>query len=437
MRTPLKTSFLAVILMLTAQQSATAAGFAIRTESPSGLATSYGGISAGSDGNDISTQYFNPATLSLAEGTEVYLGNSLIIGNFKPTEATATTAASTPVNGIQDVSGINAPASIPSFYATFEVAPELKAGLSVTVPWGLSTSYDDRWVGRYYAVTSSISSLNINPALAWQATDWLSLGAGVEAQYFRARLTNAVDCGTLLSTTPGTIASDCFADQNADGWGYGYNLGALVDVTETTRVGVGYRSLIRQDLEGQVRYSNVPGPLSGLLSNQNLQSTVKTPALLSAGISQDITPQWNVGFDVQYTFWDGLKELRLNLDGGQTGAETTNYENTWFFGLGTTYAVTEEWALKAGLGFDGSPVTAANRSPRLPDGDRRWVSVGSTYKITNSVDIGANYLHGFVNDSNVDQLATQANNAAAFRGAVSTDYSNRFEVISANVRLKF
>jgi long-chain fatty acid transport protein len=292
-------------------------------------------------------------------------------------------------------------------------------------------------VGRYYAVTSSISSLNINPALAWQATDWLSLGAGVEAQYFRARLTNAVDCGTLLSTTPGTIASDCFADQNADGWGYGYNLGALVDVTETTRVGVGYRSLIRQDLEGQVRYSNVPGPLSGLLSNQNLQSTVKTPALLSAGISQDITPQWNVGFDVQYTFWDGLKELRLNLDGGQTGAETTNYENTWFFGLGTTYAVTEEWALKAGLGFDGSPVTAANRSPRLPDGDRRWVSVGSTYKITNSVDIGANYLHGFVNDSNVDQLATQANNAAAFRGAVSTDYSNRFEVISANVRLKF
>jgi hypothetical protein len=53
------------------------------------------------------------------------------------------------------------------------------------------------------------------------------------------------------------------------------------------------------------------------------------------------------------------------------------------------------------------------------------------------VDIGANYLHGFVNDSNVDQLATQANNAAAFRGAVSTDYSNRFEVISANVRLKF
>jgi long-chain fatty acid transport protein len=219
MHIPFKISFAALALMLVAQQSATAAGFAIRTESLSGLATSYGGITAGSDGGDVSTQYFNPATLSLTEGTQIYAGNSLIIGNFKPSSSTATTAASTPVNGIQDLSGINAPATIPAFYAAIDVAPDLKAGLSVTVPWGLSTTYDDRWVGRYYAVTSEIQSININPALAWQATEWLSLGAGVEAQYFRARLTNAVDCGTLLSTTPGTIASDCFADQNADGWG--------------------------------------------------------------------------------------------------------------------------------------------------------------------------------------------------------------------------
>ena len=47
----------------------------------------------------------------------------------------------------------------------------VRAGLGITAPFGLRTSYPDEWVGRYHAVDSELRTVNINPALAVWATD--------------------------------------------------------------------------------------------------------------------------------------------------------------------------------------------------------------------------------------------------------------------------
>jgi long-chain fatty acid transport protein len=43
--------------------------------------------------------------------------------------------------------------------------------------------YEDDWVGRYYVQEVQLQALGIQPALAYQITDWLSLGVGMVALY--------------------------------------------------------------------------------------------------------------------------------------------------------------------------------------------------------------------------------------------------------------
>ncbi|MGO3408836.1 outer membrane protein transport protein [Marinomonas sp.] len=46
--------------------------------------------------------------------------------------------------------------------------------------------------------------------------------------------------------------------------GYGYSLGVLFKPVKGTRIGVGYRSKVDFDFEGDVKYENVAGVNSGL-----------------------------------------------------------------------------------------------------------------------------------------------------------------------------
>ncbi|HAT3766333.1 TPA: long-chain fatty acid transporter, partial [Morganella morganii] len=64
--------------------------------------------------------------------------------------------------------------------------------------------------------------------------------------------------------------------------------------------------------------------------------------------------------------------------------------------LGTTYYHDDNWTFRGGIAFDDSPVPANNRSISIPDQDRIWFSLGSTYAFNKdaSVDVGVAYMHG-------------------------------------------
>ena len=44
----------------------------------------------------------------------------------------------------------------------------------MNVPFGLETDYSRDWVGRYHAVRSELTTININPAVAWRPLPWLT-----------------------------------------------------------------------------------------------------------------------------------------------------------------------------------------------------------------------------------------------------------------------
>jgi long-chain fatty acid transport protein len=131
---------------------------------------------------------------------------------------------------------------VPNMYLSMPLTPALTFGLGVTVPFGLTTEYDDGWIGRYQALKSSIETININPALAWKVTPQFSVGAGFNYQQIKATLTSNVNySGALLSAaaangiTPGsptfnaiagvTPGLDSKASITGNDWAWGWNVG--------------------------------------------------------------------------------------------------------------------------------------------------------------------------------------------------------------------
>ena len=70
-----------------------------------------------------------------------------------------------------------------------------------------------------------------------------------------------------------------------------------------------------------------------------------------------------------------------------------NYRNTWAYSVGFDYMVTPKWTVRGGVQRDLSPVTAGNRDPRIPDGNRWNFAAGTSYALTPhmTMDLAASY----------------------------------------------
>jgi long-subunit fatty acid transport protein len=117
---------------------------------------------------------------------------------------------------------------VPNAYFAIHLAPDVHLGVGVNAPFGLKTEYDPDWKGRTQAIESEIKTININPSIAWKASESLSLGAGLSLQYAEATLSHFVN-GAGIATVHG------------DDYGWGFNLGLLWQPSAATRVGLAFR----------------------------------------------------------------------------------------------------------------------------------------------------------------------------------------------------
>jgi long-chain fatty acid transport protein len=177
-----------------ASDPAGASGFQLKEQSVSGLGNAYAGAAAIAE--DASTIFFNPAGMARLQGTQVQGNLHLIVPEGKYIKASATDTLGSALTGGNGGDGAQ-DALVPATYFLWDISPQWKFGLGLNSPFGLVTSYDDNWVGRYHAITSSLQTIDIQPSVAYKFSDQLSIGVGLQAQYAKARLTNAIDFGTV------------------------------------------------------------------------------------------------------------------------------------------------------------------------------------------------------------------------------------------------
>lgn len=224
-------SLLAGIAMLVPASMASASGFALIEQSASGLGNAYAGGAAAAE--DASTVFYNPAGMIRLKGQQVSGVLHYIVpsATFEGTGRNVLNTAYTGGNG-GDAGGGKL---VPNLFYTARLNNDVAIGLGISSPFGLVTEYDKSWVGRYHAVTSDVMTININPSVAYRINEQLSVGAGLNAQYFQAELSSMIDGGLSAYIGSGynnaylaTVSnphSDIYGDLKGDSWGFGYNLG--------------------------------------------------------------------------------------------------------------------------------------------------------------------------------------------------------------------
>ncbi len=72
--------------------------------------------------------------------------------------------------------------------------------------------------------------------------------------------------------------------------------------------------------------------------------------------------------EVDWTNWNRFHELRVVAANPAQPDDVTaaNWGSGWFGSLGADYRVDERWHLRAGVGYDGSPIPSSTLGPRIP-----------------------------------------------------------------------
>lgn len=435
----LKTACLAVVAAAALPGTALASGYQLKEQSVSGQGTAFAGISAGGNG-DASAMFYNPATMGLVEGSQFVQTFTAILPYSKLESASARRAAyagGSVITGRTDVGDAAQDAVLPSGYFVHSVSPDLKIGISGNGPWGLVTDYSYDWVGRYHGVRSDLRTYNFGPTVSYRVHPTLTVGAGVQVQYMKVELSQVTDFGLRLGR-PGAL--DLTSDIAGDDWGYGFTAGLLYQPLPTTRVGLGFRSAVTHELEGDVRIANRPAALAGVLpGSAGANAKTTTPEVASLGAYHELTDRLAIMGEVQWTNWSRFKELRVNFDSRALSTSVTEeeWEDSWFFALGAAYTATDRLVLRAGVAYDQSPIRDAYRTPRIPDANRTWVSVGAGYKVTDGIRIDAAYTHIFVADSTLNLTDTSPTGVNAGRGNLTARYENHVDLIGVQARISF
>jgi long-chain fatty acid transport protein len=103
------------------------------------------------------------------------------------------------------------------------------------------------------------------------------------------------------------------------------------------------------------------------------------------------------------------------------------------------YRPNEAWTLRAGLAYDQTPTQDLYRTPRVPDSDRTWLSIGGQYKVSPQGRIDFAYAHIWMKDAAVNLSGPPAVTAAqaAGRGRLVGDSNNKIDILSVQYTHSF
>ncbi|AZE79856.1 OmpP1/FadL family transporter [Pseudomonas synxantha] len=402
----LKTTLSLAVAMASSQLFAS--GFALNEQSVSGMGTGFAGRSSSAD--DASTVFGNPAGMARLEGQQITGGVAAIDASTDISDAAGNSRGSNKGDMVPFT-------AVPFGFYTNKLNDQWAVGFGVYAPFGLVTDYESGFRGRGFGSKSEVKVMTFQPTVSYAFNDRVSVGFGPTFN----RISGVLESDKTLNPA----VSDTNVKIKGDDTALGFNIGVLVQATDTTRVGLTYHSKVKYKLEGHTTVSG-PAATQPVLRNNRYDASLKidTPESYDLSVTQDLTDAWKLYGGATWTRWSRLKEITVKNDGvtaaggllapSQLGTitEEQNWHDTWAYAVGTSYQLTKQVVLRTGLTFDQSPTNNTNRSPRIPTGDRTIFSVGLGYKVMDNMTIDLAYSYLKEEDVKVNQTAAAPSTAS-------------------------
>ena len=387
---------------------ANASGFQLKENSVKATGRAYAG--SGAAAGDASVVINNPAAMSLFDQTTVQ-GDVHAIDLSYEVDATGTDAFGRPLTG-GDGGNAGGVSPVPAISAIIPLGETgLTFGAAINAPFGLKTEYDRDWQGRYFADTSDVKIVNLTLSAGLDLSETLAVGIGAVYSKADVTLSKSVDFGTLLYSNPATRplpfavpqARDGHAEIEGDDTGFGWIAGLTFRPTDRFSLGVSYQSEIDYELRGTATWE-VPDDVRGLFDRSPVTAQLfqkggagaklTTPSTLAIVARYDVTDRFAMTANWTQTDWSSLREVRIQFDNGDPDSvEPFEWSDTDFMSLGAEFALNDAWTLRGGLAIDETPTSLAHRTPRLPDDDRHWFTIGATWKVSDAFDVDFAFAH--------------------------------------------
>lgn len=409
---------------------ANASGFQLKENSVKATGRAYAG--SGAAAGDASVVINNPAAMSLFDQTTVQ-GDVHAIDLSYEVDATGTDAFGRPLTG-GDGGNAGGVSPVPAISAIIPLGETgLTFGAAINAPFGLKTEYDSDWKGRYHSVESDVKIIDLTLALSLDVTERFSVGAGLILESAEVTLSNAIDFGSAVcrpsaatgglpppfclplgGNTYGPQQNDGFAEVHGKDTSLGWNAGLHWRPTDNFAIGLSHRSEVDHELEGEADFT-VPANVSPILGvaapgqyvDADVVAKLTTPSVTTLSAAWQITDAFALMADVSKTDWHSLQEINIDYDSNQANTvEQFAWEDTMFYSIGAEYALSDAFTLRAGLAYDETPVQDEHRTPRLPDNNRNWYSVGLTWNASEAMEISAAYTRVVVKDPEMDVVSS-------------------------------
>lgn len=417
---------------LAAPMPALAGGFYLQEQSPkeTGRALS-GGAAAG---DDPSTIYFNPAAMTQLSGIQISAGGVALAASAHQTNRGSSrtipgVATRVPVTGNDGGNPFDKIIPIPSFYASAQVSNRLWLGLGVNAPFGLKLEYDDGFFGRYDSVYTDLKTYNIQPSAAYKLADNLSIGGGVDVQYVKVTLTNA-----LPQLSP--LIADGFASVKGDDWTIGWNAGIFY-TTGDTNFGIHYRSAISHRLKGTQTISGLVGPLAAANASVSATAPLDLPDIVTVSMTHSLTPKLRAMLTGRWYNWSRFKAIAITPAAGSPSVKELDYRDSFSASAGGEYDVSDRLTLRAGTMFDRTPTNPQHLTTRVPDGDRVWLTGGATWNVSQTMALNMSYAHTFVDKANIIRPDSYFPAPATVTATTLAQTSGNADQIAASVTMRF
>lgn len=452
-RDHLSKPFICTVLLstlLSTGLNAQAAGLKVNIVSASALGNANAG--RGAMAEDASVVYYNPAAMTEFDKKTVSGGLffASIKGQLSNINVTNQSGDALVVGQGYDDGGDFVPDPIAPFvYYIHPINDNLSAGVGLFPSFGTHTRYSRKAVVGEFATATKLQAIDIQPAIAYQINDQLSIGAGIDV---------LLVSGELSKQSQSTTNGQGFKARvvvKGDDQAVGFNLSTLWKPLATTRVGVSYHSATDVELKGEGDFITNQNGVWTLGGKEKGSVPINLPQSLDVNVDHAVNDKLSLQASALWMDWSVFEKLDVvGSPGGEISEAVdstpgfkeenliarvyTNWVDTVTVSAGGTYQINDKLKARAGYMFD--PDTAQSGSPaitRVPSADKHWLTAGATYEQSEklSIDVGAGYILPV--KANIKDYETDAAGNVYKKAKVIADSEVNAIAVSAQVNYKF
>ncbi|MFT5235413.1 MAG: long-chain fatty acid transport protein [Shewanella sp.] len=386
------------VAVITAMMATTtqvqAAGFQLAEYSATGLGRAYAGEAAMAE--NAAAQFRNPAMLTYLEGTQVTTGAILVMPNIDVDGEVTFVDGTTPTSA-KDIAG---DAVVPNFYVSHQLNEQWFLGLALGSNYGMATELDDSFRGNQFGNEAAVTTIEINPNVAYRINEQFSVGAGVRFVIGEGHFGAQSSSGLVVPVPEGTTLKYMEGDDTSWGW----QLGGAWQINTNNRIGVNYRSEVEQTLEGEANGLGFSALEGSFDANKIYAGSMDLalPATAEIASVHQLTDKFAVHASVNWTGWSSFEKLEAKipeLNNTPILVKQENWEDSYRFAVGATYQLSQKSTLRTGIAYDQSAVDDVNRTATIPEVDRLWLSVGYGYQYSDNLDFDLGVTYIFADES--------------------------------------